>query len=175
MSNLYKRFPIIYSQVVNKVLSNSDVETSMFDDTGARGSRIVNANSLKVGDIIKIKAYGILGDTGTPEATLKVKLNSVELLSSTVTMADYGQDIYFDLEFYFTVRKIGSTGKIAGAGKTFFKNPTVVSAGAFRVLQGTTDVTIDTTVDQTIDATYKWGTASALNNITVRAATIEIF
>lgn len=164
----------VYAQIANKVLSNSSVETSMFNDTGARGSRVILANTLKVGDIIKIKSYGILGDTGTPDATLKFKMNAVDLLASTVAMANYGQDVYYDLEAFFTVRAIGATGKIAGSAKTFFKSPTVVSAGAFRVLQGAVDIEIDTTIDQTIDVTYKWGTASASNNVTSRNFTIEI-
>jgi hypothetical protein len=170
----YNKTSLLYSQIANKVLSNSTVETSMFNDTGAVGSRIILANTLKIGDIIKIKSYGILGDTGTPDATIKFYMNAVDLLSSTVTMEDYGQNIYFDLESYFTIRVVGSTGKISGASKTFFKNPTVVSAGAFRVLQGATDITIDTTVNQTIDLTYKWGTASASNNVTTRNFTIEL-
>lgn len=164
----------IYSQVANKVLSDSDVETSMFNDTGARGSRIIPANTLKVGDIIKIKSYGILGCTGTPTATLKFYMNAVELLASTVTMTNLGQNIYYDLEAYFTIREIGVHGKVAGAGKTFFKDITVTSAGLFRALQGATDIEIDTTIDQTIDITYKWGTASASNNLTSRNFTVEI-
>jgi len=167
-------YKFIYAQIANKILSNSDIETSMFNDTGARGSRTIPANTLKVGDIIKIKSYGILGDTGTPTATLKFKMNAVELLSSIITLTNLGQNIYYDLEGYFTIREIGATGKIAGAAKTFFKDITVASAGLFRVLQGATDITIDTTIDQIIDVTYKWGTASISNNVTSRNFTIEI-
>ena len=165
---------LIYAQTANKVLSNSDVETSMFNDTGARGSRIIKANSPKIGDIYKVKSYGILGVTGTPTAALKFYLNAVEVLASSVTMTNLGQNIYYELEAYFTIREIGVNGKIAGAGKTFFKDPATVTAGLTRALQGATDITIDTTVDQTIDATYQWGTASALNNVTSRNFTIEI-
>jgi hypothetical protein len=169
-----KQPSLIYAQVANKALSNSDVETSMFNDTGARGSRTIKSGTLKVGDIIKLKSTGIFGDTGTPTAALKIKMNAVELVSSTVTHANLGQNLFYDIEFLITVREIGATGKVAGAGKTFFKEITTASGGLFRALQGATDITVNTTIDQTIDLTYQWGTASASNNLTSRNFTIEI-
>lgn len=164
----------IYSQITDKVLSNSTTETSMFNDTGARGSRTIPANTLKVGDIIKIKSYGLLGSTGTPDSTLKVKMNAVELAGNTMTMTTASQGLHFDLESFFVIRAIGTTGKITGYTKTFFKVLNSITAGLFRVMQTAGDVTINTTIDQTIDVTYKWSAASALNNVTSINFTIEI-
>jgi hypothetical protein len=44
----------IYSQVTPKTITNTAVETSFFDDTNAIGSRIIPANTLSVGDIIRV-------------------------------------------------------------------------------------------------------------------------
>lgn len=164
----------IYSQIANKVLSNSTTETSMFNDTGARGTRVIPADTLKVGDIIKIKSYGLLGSTGTPSSTLKVKMNSVELLGNTMAITTATQGLHFDFESFLVIRAIGATGKITGYTKTFFKALDSVTAGLSRVIQTSGDVTINTTIDQTIDVTYKWSVASTLNNVTSINFTIEI-
>jgi len=167
-------YKFIYAQIADKVLSNSAVETSMFNDTGARGSRTIPADTLKVGDIIKIKSYGLLGSTGNPDSTLKVKMNAVEILGNTMAITTATQGLHFDLEAFFEIRSIGATGKISGFVKTFFKALDSITAGLFRVIQTSGDVTINTTIDQIIDVTYKWGTASVSNNVTSRNFTIEI-
>lgn len=167
-------FKVLFAQIEDAVIADTDEELSLINPENSRGSVVIPANTLKPGSIIRVKSTGIIGDTGTPDATLKIKMNDVDLIDSTVTMSDFGQDLFYDVDFLITVRTIGETGAVCGEGKTFFKNPANTTAGLSRALQMLVDVEIDTTEDITLDATYQWSDADELNSIISRNFLIEI-
>ena len=127
------------------------------------GSLNIPANSLVAGRTyrIKLKGYasGINGDT----STIKVKIGTTELVSSTgawQTLTDIG----FTLEFDFTCRTTGATGTIAGNGYSLVSGGQGFSTVSMRALLAGTD-TINTTASQDIDLTYQWSSANTGNTI----------
>ena len=161
---------ISFTQIADKTIGNTTTETSMFS-TGV-GSLNIPANSLVAGRTyrIKLKGYasGINGDT----STIKVKIGTTELVSSTgawQTLTDIG----FTLEFDFTCRTTGATGTIAGNGYSLVSGGQGFSTVSMRALLAGTD-TINTTASQDIDLTYQWSSANTGNTITITNASIEV-
>ena len=161
---------VAFTQIADKTIGNTTTETTMFS-TGV-GSLNIPANSLVAGRTyrIKLKGYasGINGDT----STIKVKIGTTELVSSTgawQTLTDIG----FTLEFEFTCRTTGATGTIAGNGYSLVSGGQGFSTVSMRALLAGTD-TINTTASQDIDLTYQWSSANAGNTITITNASIEV-
>lgn len=167
-------YQVLFSQIADKTISNSDIETSLINTTGARGSLVIPANSLKTGSILKFRIDGIIGDTGTPTATVKIKIGSSILINNTMTLTAFGQNFYFEATFFATIRTLGQSGKICGEGTTIIKDPSTITTGLMRSLNSATDITIDTTIDNTFDLTYKFSAASASNNITSRNFILDL-
>lgn len=169
-----KEYKPIFLQVANKVISNSAAELSLFNDTGARGSRVIPANTLKPGSVLRIRIDGIIGDTGTPTATIRVKIGSSVLINNTATLTAFGQNFYFESTIICTIRTDGVNGTVCTNGTSIIKDPATVTTGLMRSLNTTADVAINTTIDNTFDLSYQFSAASALNNITSRNLIVEI-
>jgi len=162
-----------FVQIADKVLSNSNVETTIINSSGAKGSLVIPANTLKVGSIIRMKMDGIFNATGTPTGTIKIYLGGTTLVTSAATLSAFS-GYFLEAEYLLTIRTIGATGTVCGQGKSFVKQPDTLTAGVFRDLRMTTDVTINTTVNNTINVTYQFSVASSSNSLTTRNLLIEI-
>lgn len=165
-----------YSQLASKTVANTDVETSLLNKNTDEyvGTNLILANTLKAGDIISIKAKGVISTASSaPTTTLKVKFGATDLISNSGTLTGSWNAIYFELNAEITIQSIGATGKAIIGGNTLFKDATIISAGVQRALIGS-EVTIDTTINNLLDMTYTWSAASADNTITTKQAHFEI-
>ena len=161
---------IAFTQTADRTIGNTTTETTMFS-TGV-GSLSIPANTLVAGRTYRIKLKGYASGTNGDTSTIKVKIGSTELVSSTgnwQTLTDIG----FTLEFDFTCRTTGTTGTVAGNGFSLVSGGQGFSTVSMRALLAGTD-TINTTIANTIDLTYQWSDAKAGNTITITNASIEV-
>lgn len=149
------------------------------DETTMIGSSIggldILANTLKIGDVIRLKATGIINTTGTPDGTIRIYLGSTLIAESTVTLTSL-TDNYFEAELDITVRTITSilgTGSVYASGKTVVQSPSGFGNLVGRAIYTATDIEVDTSVDNTLNATYQFSVADPENNITVRSFIVE--
>ncbi len=149
-----------YVQTVTQTVvgnGTSQVETSLLSSSaGNVGSKIILANTLNVGDTIKLKAKGFLNVTSTGTFTFNIKLGATILASrNSIVISNPKTNQLFDMDFEFVVRAVGSSGKILGNGELFissgnYATPTVAE---FVMINA---ATIDTTTNQTLDFTVSW-------------------
>lgn len=163
----------IFTQLKDKTIGNTDIETPLINTLGSKGSLLLPANILQVGSMLKFKMDGIYNDTSTPTATVRIKIGAVTIMTSALTVPANLTNAFFNAEFLITVRTIGVSGSICGEGITFIKDSATVGAPSMRVLQMLADVNINTTVDNLFDLTYQWGTASSSNSLTSRNLVVE--
>lgn len=65
---------VIFSQTATRTITNTTTETSQFS-TGV-GTLTLPANFFKVGKTIRLMLRGYISTTGTPNATIRIKLGS---------------------------------------------------------------------------------------------------
>lgn len=164
--------PAVFVQTTDKTIANTTSETSLLD--GGIGSLTLQPNLLQTGKAILLTIRGIVSDTGTPSTTVRVKLGSTTLVTSTQSLPSGLSNASFEMVFQITCRAGGSSGSIMGQGRTIFNSNNGITTASMRSLQMTSPVTIDLTTSLLLDLTYQWGTAHASNTITACCATLEI-
>ena len=162
---------VLYVGTSTVTVANSATETSMLG--AGVGSATLPANFAVVGRTIRVRSHGFISDTATPSSTIKIKLGSVTLVTSTGTLPSGLSNAEVAFEFVFTFRSIGSSGTVIGQGISRITSGAFVSS-ASRALVMTAPATIDTTVANAMDLTYQWGTASASNTISMTNPIIEV-
>lgn len=159
-----------FSQVTDVVVSNTTIETTLFDGTGT-----IPANSLRQGDIILIDAYGKMSTyTTNQQAQVRLMFDGTDLLGSSSLIVSTGAltDELFVNRFLIKVKGIGSTGTMQCVGYTFIHQGSGIVSPVMREIYGS-DKTIDTTQDITIDETYQWAVADTDNTITMSTVIIR--
>lgn len=162
---------VMYVQTASVTLANSTTETSLIG--AGLGTLTLPANWATVGKTIRVRSHGYISDTATPSTTLKIKLGSVTLITSTGTLPSGLSNAGVLFEFDLTFRSVGATGAVIGQGTSRITSGAFVSSLA-RALVMAAPATVDTTVPNTLDVTYQWGTASASNTITITNMTLEV-
>jgi len=153
---------VIFSQANAVTITNTTDETSFIDTINATGSRIIPANTLQEGDVIRINSRNIFSNTGTPTNTIRIYFGVDTIIESTATLTTGVTQTYAEIQCDMKVLKSGSDYYLYGLGRT------ILVSGIQRTLA--TDLTgigvlVDLTVDNKIDWTYTWGTASADNTL----------
>lgn len=168
MSYLPNNQRTLFCQTTDKTVANTASETSLID--GGVGSLVIQANTFKVGDTIRLTLLGYHSGVSNPTIRVRVKTNStVQLDTGAVGSANSTNELV-RLNALLTVRSIGASGSIIGHG---YYQELGAGIGNFPMVN-TAAVTIDTTIDQVLDITVEWGTASASNTITSTNVLIEI-
>lgn len=163
----------MFIQTADKTVGNTDVETSIFD--GGLGSLVLPAQSLKVGDMVRMRLMGYVSGTNGDASTIKVKVGASELTTNTSNFPATITGVFVEFLFEFTVRSIGSAGTVIGQGRTMFNASVGFGTSTVRGLQMVSGaVALDTTKDNLIDITYTWGTARVGNTLTITNAIVEI-
>lgn len=132
------------------------------------------ANSLKVGDVLRIRYQGIA--TGTNGAdTLLIKfyiggLTGTALLVGTAT--DVANNNVFAGEVTITIRTIGANGTFVAVG-THTEAPAASGTASQATVEITASTAIDTTAAQQLTAAATWSAANAGNSVRLDAFTVE--
>lgn len=145
--------PILSTVAASAAVTNTVTETG-FDKT-----HTILANTLKAGDVIRIRAQAIASATHSDATlTLKLYLNAVEIVTTgAVNVAD-GDIGYVDVEI--CIRTIGASGTMVAAGVQALGVPGTVTAKPFLLAS----TAIDTTADQVVAVKATWSYANAGNS-----------
>jgi hypothetical protein len=119
----------------------------------------IPANTLRVGDVIRVRAQGIAtatNSTDTLNARIKFGTNAV-IATGAVDVAN--NDIFY-LEGDIVVRTIGATGTIVAAGASAIGTEGTVTSKPAKLAS----TTVDTTAAITLAISGQWSTTSAGNS-----------
>lgn len=165
----------VQTQTGGKTVTNTATETSSLG-TGI-GSRMVEANRLKVGNRIMIRGRGVystpvLGLTCT--IAIRVKMNSTVVAQVTTTSLTLGvTNQAFKFECEVVVNAIGPAGKVVCGGEASYT--TLPGSKVFDDLDNAgVETTIDTTIGQMLDVTLQWDAASTTRSVRTTLATITL-
>jgi hypothetical protein len=159
---------VVYANTAaSAAVTNTTAETA-FDK-----SYTFPANSLKAGDVIKIRFQGIATATNSTD-TLAIKLyiggiTGTALISMAAT--DVADNNVFQGEYTLIVRTVGASGTIVGVG-TFKSIPAAEGTMTIKddILASTT---IDTTATQQVAVSATWSVQSTSNSVRLDVLTVE--
>ena len=136
--------------------------TNVLAETDFDVDHTINANSLRAGDVIEIFAQGIATATNTTDTlVLNLEIGGNKVI--TTPAVDVADDDIFVIHAFVTVRSIGATGKIIGAG--LFGGADAPSTHGFGGMDSIAETTIDTTADILVAISAKWSVADAGNSV----------
>lgn len=139
---------------------------------------VLPANLLDVGQILRLKAFGVFSNTVTPTLLLGFYYGGVAgtalAASAAITTASGVTNVPWEIEYEGRVRSTGSAGTIMGRGT--LQLGTSVSAVSVSPIPVTAlaTVTIDTTTAKTVTVGAQWGTSSASNTLTCHHFGVEL-
>lgn len=159
---------LMWAQVVDQTVIGTDGETTLF---GAwRGSKVIAADSMQDGTMIRLQAWGYMIYTGTPTLTVKCKLNATEICSSgAVTLDADLTDAGFHIEVLISCRSTGVAGAVASGGRLMYGDDNTHDAIK------TTETEVNTTQDLEVDLTVTWGGGDADDSIVCQQLVAERF
>lgn len=127
------------------------------------------ANFLNRGSVLKIHLFGVVGNTATPNLTIRTLLTdaagNVTVLATTgaTAMATITGSMKWDYELTAIVRTASATGSIIPTSR--FTYVTATATAPLALDGGVAAVTVDTTESFTIDVKATWSASSASNTI----------
>lgn len=139
---------------------------------------ILPANLLDVGQVLRLKAFGVLSTTGAPTIILGFYYGGVAgtalAASAAITTGSGVANVPWELEYEGRVRSTGTAGTIMGRGT--MQLGTSVSAITFNPIPATAlaTVTVDTTTAKQITTGATWGTSSPSNTLTCHHMGVEL-
>ncbi|HEX4129965.1 MAG TPA: capsid cement protein [Pirellulales bacterium] len=157
------QIPLRYAAVAaSSAVTNTTTETA-FSNT-----HTIPANTLQVGDVLKIRAQTIAPATNSTDTlTLKLKIGSTVIAVTAATDVANNDIGYFDA--MVVVRANGSGGTIVAAGAQGLGTPGTVTSKPFNLAA----TAIDTTVDQLISVSATWSVANAGDSCRLDLFTVE--
>jgi predicted RecA/RadA family phage recombinase len=155
---------LLYSAVAaSAAVSNTTVETA-FDKSVS-----IPANTLKAGDVIRVRAQGIAtltNSTDTLDVALRLGTTDV-VVTGAVDVAN--NDLFF-LDVDITIRTIGAGGTMVAAGHTALGAAGTVTAKP-KLLASTA---LDTTAAISVNVSATWSVASAGNSVRLDILNVEL-
>ncbi len=189
MSRQFWQELLAWATASGTAVANTTTETILFPNV------TIPANYLQDGRVLRIRAFGAYGTTGTPTLTLALRWGGVagtviaKSAAATLTSGVGGgasMTAMWVFEAIIQVRSNGSSGTLMTNGEATLFTSTAPTAGtvtnygmpivlASGSTGGTTPVavTADLTADTALSLTALWGTANAANSIQGLNYTIE--
>jgi len=155
----------LFSQIQSSVPITATVSELSLIGVGV-GSLSVPINGFTIGDSFQVIMTGHLSCANNQTLRIKIKTNGIVLADTGLIQLKTSTNKHFELEIYFTIRKIG----ISGIAE-------IVSGGTFMTIQNAstnlegynfsteTSTGFDTTVINTLEITAQWGSNNAANSI----------
>lgn len=181
MSRQFWSETLVWATASGTAIASSTTETILFPNT------VIPANFMQDGRVLRLKAYGGYGTTGTPTIIFTLRwggvAGTVMAKSSTVTLTSgvgggASMTALWEIELIIQVRSNGSTGTVMANGKAVMFTSTAGTAGTVTnygmplpIVSGSTGgttpavSTLDLTADTALSLTALWGTNNAANSI----------
>lgn len=167
-------------------LASSTAETSLFTGATLSGATAISgtvpsggtagtfpAGSLNVaGKVIRVRASGVLGNTGTPDLTVKLYYGSTALGTATGTMATITTTKAWTLNMDLVVTATGATGTVKGDGKFVYNTSAI--AGVTWDIENSGGSTVDLTAAGAFTIKGTWSASSSSNTIANICTVVEI-
>ena len=77
---------LMYQLMTSKTVTNTLVETSLFDDTNAIGIRTVKGSTARIGQSIRLTLRHDYSCSGNPTNTIKIKLGSNTIITDLASI-----------------------------------------------------------------------------------------
>lgn len=186
MSRQYWSETLSWATAAGTAIANSTTETILFPNI------TIPANYLADGRVLRLKAYGAYGTTGTPTLAIGLRWGAGTGASGTV-MAKTGSittgsgvgggasmTALWEVEIYIQVRSNGSSGSVISDGRFVLWTTGTAAGSAYPIASGSTGgttpvaVTLDLTADTALGLTALWGTANSANSIQGLQYTLEV-
>lgn len=149
------------------IATSTAVTASAAATTFSNGSKTIDGADLKAGDILRIKAAGIIGTaTGTETVTVQI-LVGTEVVATTGAVDPTSADI-FRLDVDVAVRVAGAAGKLQAHGTTALGTGGTVTAKAFCSGELSEDIS-----SAALAITCKVTNSSTGESVTLEAFTVE--
>jgi hypothetical protein len=151
------------------IVAASSAVTNTVAETAFDKTKVIPANSLKVGDRIKFRAQAIATATNSTDTlNLKLRVGGTTILATgAVDVAN--NDIGY-IEGEVTVRTIGAGGTMVAAGVTALGASGTVTAKAGNL----PSTALNTTVANTVDVTATWSVANAGNSVRLDVLDLDV-
>jgi hypothetical protein len=159
---------LLYSNAtVGSAIANTTSETAF------ASAYTIPANSLKVGDVLRIKLWGVYSTAAVaPTITGKIKFGSTVMLNTgALTSVALVSNGGWFMDASFVVQAIGGSGSIDAQAYAEFS--TAATTGLSVNVANTAPITVATNAAQAITATVTWSLASASDSITLRQMIVE--
>lgn len=165
VDELFRTGDLAAVETASATVASTVVETTIIGTVS--GSLTLPAGYLTAGRCVRLQAWGVVSDTGTPNLTIKAKFGSTVLASTgAVALASGITNLGWKLEALITCRTTGVTGTVFVQGEFTY--------GTVRLPMATVaTVTVDTTGALVINLSAEWGTSSASNTITCTNMIVE--
>lgn len=189
MSRQYWNETLAWATASGTAINTTTSETILFPNI------TIPANFMQDGRVLRVKAFGAYGTTGTPTLKFALRWGGVAgtVLASqaaNVTTSGTGggasMTAIWELEAIIQCRSNGATGTLMTNGTTTLFTSTLLTAGTVTnygqtaplvsgATGGTTPAvaTVDLTADTALSLTATWGTSNAANNIQGLIYTVE--
>lgn len=159
---------IFGTSAAHAAVANSVAETSIVGVVPSTMSKTLAAGLLNAaGKTLVGRVVGRMGNTGTPNITINVKLGTTTILTTTAkATATITGSHGFALDFTITTLTTGATGTVDGGGFFVYNVDGVTGTAIDCPAVSGAAVTLDLTAAQAVDITATWGTQSSSNTIT---------
>lgn len=135
------------------------------------------ANSLFVGQRLRVKGYGLFSNTSTPTLLFGIYYGGVSgtaLAATGATTTTTGATNWpFDIELDILVKTVGSSGTIWCNGKVNLATSLTAMTPIWLPSTQSQPVTINTTTANALTIGAQWGTNSSSNTLTVEDFYVE--
>jgi hypothetical protein len=154
--------------LANIAAVSTTVTNTVAETTFSNGTVTIPKNTLKVGDIIRVRGAVTFPSTNsTDTATIKVKIGTDIVLQVPATDVANSDIAFFDTSIF--IRTIGAAGTYGAIG-TFAIGADQVGAVKEDYLASTT---LDTTAAASLTVTVTWSVASASNQAILQMLVVE--
>jgi hypothetical protein len=163
-------------------VANSTTETILFPNI------TIPANYLQDGRVLRVRAFGGYGTTGTPTLAFALRLGGVAgtvlakggaITTGSGVGGGASMTALWESEIILQVRSNGSSGTVMVNGSVTLYTTGTAAGSSYPIAAGSTGgttpaaVTADLTADAALSLTGIWGTANAANSIQGHEYTVE--
>lgn len=155
----------LYAPVAGSALASSTTETAL-----VTGNSFA-ANTVRVGQVLRIRAYGVYSTFSSGALTLRIKWGSTVLGATAGTTISSVTNQGWFMEFMVVVVSLGGSGTFECQGWVQVSD-TNTHGGVWQMVN-TAVVTVDTTAVKVLTVTGQWSVSNAANSVRCRVFTLE--
>lgn len=161
---------IKWASKARKTITGVTAETTLLDV--GNGSLTFPINSLRVGEIFRVKLNGLYSSIGN-NVTFKVKMGSTVLVNQTISTLSTLTDKAWRMEFDLYVISLGVSGDVGCIGSMIYSNGDNLPPRLMPMDSGVASFSLDTTISNTLDITLTPASAAGGNSWTALSGTLE--